>query len=78
MKKIREIVMFSAALFTLIFIAAIANNDKPVIVHGQTYYKCSSLKETTIDTLFNPGGFTIIKNQTSTVYYDHWKMDGCK
>ncbi len=66
-------------IFGSLLLLAFTLPDKPYIyLCGQKYYKCFTRTEIDNDTLFEPGGFTVIKTQTKMVFYDHFKCDGMK
>ena len=70
MKKL-SLIIFGSVLLTAFI------SEKPyVYLGGHKYYKCSTRVENYNDTLFEPGGFTIIKSQTKITVYDHFKCDG--
>jgi len=75
----RKLLLILISILAIIMIVSFSMNEpeKPfVMLGGHKYYKCSERTDKSVDTIFHPGGFWIVKDKSTTIMYDHFGCDG--
>jgi hypothetical protein len=78
MKKMKPLILIigGLAVYICLLNATIFHPEKPYVILGkEKYYQCETRIENNLDTMFEPGGFTIFKTQTKIIFYDHFKCE---
>ena len=75
----KKLLLALISVLAILMIVSFSMNEpeKPfVMLGGHKYYKCSERNEKSNDTIFEPGGFWIVKSSTKITVYDHFGCDG--